>query len=160
MLFALGAAAAAGHASAVTVACAGQPGSKHSSPHGSKAGAQPMTTHAHAQVARHDAVRATVAECIAAGEACLAHCLERLGAGDTSLAECSKAVTDMLAICRAFGPLAAANSPLLPKLAAVCVTACERCEAACEPHVDHHPECRTCRDACRRTLEAVRPLAI
>jgi Cys-rich four helix bundle protein (predicted Tat secretion target) len=89
--------------------------------------------------------------CVAAGEACLSHCLRALQAGDTSMAECSRAVHAMLAICRAVPALATSGSAHLGRLAAICADVCAECEAACAPHAGHHAECRDCAEACRET---------
>ncbi|MCR9165589.1 MAG: four-helix bundle copper-binding protein [Nannocystaceae bacterium] len=97
-----------------------------------------------------------VADCVAAGRVCLNHCLRMLGTGDTSMAECSRAVSDMLAICEASESLAAAGSKHLKALAKVCVTACTDCAKACEPHVGHHAECKACKEACDATIAAMK----
>lgn len=97
-----------------------------------------------------------VADCIAAGRVCLNHCLRMLGTGNTSMAECSRAVSDMLAICEASESLAAAGSKHLKALSAVCITACTDCSKACEPHVGHHDECKACKEACDATIEAMK----
>ncbi len=154
MLMALGAAAAAGHASAVGLACASQAGHQN----GGGAASQPASSQPHPAVDRHDAVRAKIAKCIAVGEACLAHCLDGLGRGDTSLAGCSIAVQDMLTICRATGSLIAGRSQFVAQAAALCVASCDACAKACEPHVSHHSECAACRQECLVVMAAVRPL--
>lgn len=154
MILALGAAAAAGHATAAGLACAQQPSSQPASPSSKRA-----QGHQHSHIDRQDKARTAVAQCITSGEACLAHCLELLGAGDTSLAECSKAVHDMLAICRAFGALASSGSPFLSKIVALCKEGCERCEKACDEHADKHEECGDCRDACGETIRVLKTMA-
>jgi|GEM_PF-426397 len=98
----------------------------------------------------------TIADCIAAGRVCLSHCLRLLGSGDTSMADCSKAVSDMLAICQASESLAAANSKHLKALAKVCIDGCTDCAKACTPHVGHHAECKACKEACDATIEAMK----
>jgi Cys-rich four helix bundle protein (predicted Tat secretion target) len=98
----------------------------------------------------------TIGDCISAGRVCLSHCLRLLGSGDTSMADCSKAVTDMLAICQASESLAAANSKHLKALAKVCIDGCTDCAKACTPHVGHHPECKACKEACDATIEAMK----
>ncbi|MEM1022776.1 MAG: four-helix bundle copper-binding protein [Myxococcota bacterium] len=144
MLLTVGAAAAASPASLLSAAAGAKPGKGHD--------------HAHHGVDRHNDARAEIADCIAAGEACLAHCIEALSTGTKSLAKCASAVRDMIPICQAMGPVIASRSPLLKDLAAVCIKSCERCEAECEPHVDHHAECRNCRDLCRRTKASIKTL--
>ena len=59
----------------------------------------------------------TVADCIAAGQACLSHCIRLLSTGDKSMGDCAKAVNDMLAICKASESLAANNSKHLKAIA-------------------------------------------
>ncbi len=94
------------------------------------------------------------AECLAKGEICLAHCIRLLSDGDQSMAECAKAVHAMLAICRAVGPIAAADSEHAAALAAICHAVCTSCAAACEPHSHHHAECAACFTACRASITA------
>ncbi len=94
-----------------------------------------------------------VASCVRDGEVCMAHCIARLASGDTSMAECAAAVHDMLAICRAVGPIASSNSELLRDLAALCQRACTRCAEACRKHAAHHAECRACAESCEATIK-------
>lgn len=100
------------------------------------------------------------AGCIAAGEACLSHCLRLLQSGDTSMADCSRTVHAMLAICRAVPALATSSSPHLGRLAAICADVCSECEATCAAHASHHDECRACMEACRETQRHARALAV
>ena len=99
-----------------------------------------------------------ISECLRDGEVCLAECLRLLGTGSPSMADCSKNVHQMLAVCGAVPTLAAADSPRLRALLEVCAAVCEDCEAACRPHVDHHPECAACAASCRRCAEACRAM--
>lgn len=94
------------------------------------------------------------AECIRTGETCLQHCLNLLAKGDTSLGECAQKVNQMLAVCRAVGTLADAGSSHLGSAASLCRDVCKDCEAACKPHVGHHPECAACAKACRNLIAA------
>jgi len=103
-------------------------------------------------------VMAAISECLRDGEVCLAQCLRLLGNGDTSMADCSKAVQQMLAVCGAVPALAAADSPRLKALLEVCAAVCEDCEAACRPHVGHHPECAACAASCKRCVAACRAM--
>ena len=103
-------------------------------------------------------VMAAISECLRDGEVCLAECLRLLGKGDTSMADCSKGVNQMLAVCGAVPALAAADSPRLRSLLEVCAAVCEDCEAACLPHVGHHPECAACAASCRRCAAACRAM--
>ncbi|MFW2389464.1 MAG: four-helix bundle copper-binding protein [Polyangiales bacterium] len=103
-------------------------------------------------------VMTAISECLRDGEICLAQCLRLLGDGNTSMADCSKGVHQMLAVCGAVPPLAAANSSRLRALLEVCAAVCEDCEAACKPHVKHHPECAACAASCRRCANACRAM--
>lgn len=98
---------------------------------------------------------AAVAECGAAGELCLTHCITRLSQGDSSLGECAARVRDMLAVCQATSTLAASGSPLLPALKQVCNEACGACAEACAPHSKHHAECAACLRACRAVQQVL-----
>ncbi len=98
----------------------------------------------------------TVADCIAAGQTCLSHCIRLLSAGDTSMGECAKTVSDMLAICRASESLAASASKHLKAMAKLCIESCTDCAKACTPHAGHHAECKACKEACEATIEAMK----
>ncbi|MGB9340068.1 MAG: Csp1 family four helix bundle copper storage protein [Polyangiales bacterium] len=115
-----------------------------------------------ALVGKHADQRAEVmvatSECLRDGEVCLAQCLRLLGKGDTSMADCSKGVQQMLAVCGAVPALAAADAPRLRALLEVCAAVCEDCEAACRPHVGHHPECAACAASCLRCAAACRAM--
>jgi len=103
-------------------------------------------------------VMAAVNQCLLDAEVCLAHCLRLLGDGNTSMADCAKSVQQMLAVCGAVPPLAAADAPRLRALLSVCAAVCEDCEAACKPHVKHHAECAACAASCRRCADACRAM--
>lgn len=75
-----------------------------------------------------------VAECIRAGEACLAHCIRDLSAGSTAMAQCAAKVRVMLAICKAVEVVATTDSPHLVALAKLCAAACTECADACSAH--------------------------
>ena len=92
------------------------------------------------------------AACVAAGDACLQHCLDLLGQGDTSLSECAHDVRQMIAVCAAIGPLADAGSKHLKDAARLCLDVCTDCEAACRKHENHHAPCKRCAEACARTI--------
>src|SRR5262245_44770810 len=74
------------------------------------------------------ALAAAAGACVQAGEACVAHCLERFRAGDTSLGACATSVEQMLAVCHATQRLALTGSPRLAALSTVCVEVCTDCE--------------------------------
>ena len=101
-----------------------------------------------------DAWARAAAECHRAGERCLEHCIRLLGSGNTAMADCARTVHEMLPICAAVGPLAAARSEHARALAAICKATCESCLAACAPHRSHHAECAACADACEATIAA------
>lgn len=101
------------------------------------------------------------ANCIKAGEACVAHCIAELSRGNTDMANCNKRVHEMLAFCKATLSLASLKSELLPDLAAVCAEACRLCKDACAEHRAHwghgmHLECKACHDACVECERACR----
>jgi Cys-rich four helix bundle protein (predicted Tat secretion target) len=97
--------------------------------------------------------------CVRAGEACLQHCLDLLAKGETGLGDCAKMVTQMLAVCRAVGPIADARGKYLPAMARLCLTVCTDCEEVCRKHAEHHAVCKACADACEQTAAAAKPLA-
>jgi Cys-rich four helix bundle protein (predicted Tat secretion target) len=99
------------------------------------------------------------AECVRAGEECLHHCVVLLGQGDTSLAECARSVEQMLAVCRAAGPLAYAESKHLKTFAELCADVCGDCETACRKHEAHHPVCKACAETCARTVAEAKKIA-
>ena len=101
----------------------------------------------------NDAVVKATAACIAAGRACLAHCIRLLSEGDKSMANCAKAANQMLALCDATNSLAAQQSALLPAFAKLCADACKQCADACKEHADHHAECKACFEACNDCAE-------
>ena len=101
----------------------------------------------------NDALIKATAECIAAGRACLAHCIRLLTEGDKSMADCAKAVNQMLALCDATNSLAAQQSALLPAVAKLCADACKQCADACKAHAEHHAECKACFEACKECAE-------
>lgn len=107
----------------------------------------------------HTTLADAASKCVAAGEACLSHCLRRLAAGDTSMAECSAKVHQMLAICRAVPALATTSSTHLGRLATLCRDVCRECQAACAPHAAHHAECRNCMTTCGETIAATEPFS-
>ena len=88
--------------------------------------------------------------CMAAGTACLNHCIKLLATGDKSMVECTGTVRQMLPLCTAIAELAQQNAPRLKELAAVCAKACRDCEAACKKHANHHAECKACMESCQK----------
>lgn len=98
-------------------------------------------------------------DCVRSGEACLQHCLQLLSTGDKTLGECAQMVNQMLAVCRAVGPLADAGGKYLRATAQLCRDVCADCERVCRQHAERHPICGTCADACAATAAAAKPLA-
>lgn len=96
--------------------------------------------------------------CVRAGEACLQHCLDLLATGDKSLGDCAKMVNQMLAVCRAVGPIADAGGTHLVAMARLCQAVCTDCEKACREHAAHHDVCKACADACESTAAAAKAL--
>jgi Cys-rich four helix bundle protein (predicted Tat secretion target) len=109
--------------------------------------------------AAHDELARLAAECLAACEACHAHCLRILATGDASMATCSRTTHECAALCRAMVTLASADAEHLRGLAAVCAQACASCHEACSAHAGHHAECARCAEACQRCGEACGALA-
>lgn len=101
---------------------------------------------------------AAAAACVQVGEECLQHCLSLLADGDESLGDCAKSVQQMLAICRAAGPLVYAGSKHLRAFAEVCAAVCGDCETACRKHESHHAICKACAEACAKTVAEAKKL--
>lgn len=102
----------------------------------------------------HDDLARLVAECLAACEACHAHCLTILAIGDTSMAACAQTTHVCAALCRAMVTVTNTESTHLAALAAVCASTCRDCHAACGQHAGHHAVCARCADACQRCADA------
>ena len=104
--------------------------------------------HNHAHVA--NPLGDAAAECVKSGNACLQHCLQMLGSGDTSMAECSKTVSDMLAVAEAMLVVSYAGSKHQTSLAKVVAAVSKDCEAACKKHADKHAVCKACMECCQK----------
>jgi hypothetical protein len=65
----------------------------------------------------------------------------------------------MLAVCRAAGPLAYADSKHLGALARLFADVCGDCGTACRKHEGRHAICKACADACAKTAAAAKKLA-
>jgi Cys-rich four helix bundle protein (predicted Tat secretion target) len=104
--------------------------------------------HHHGGAAKYAALMSAAADCVAKGNACLAHCLVLLGDGDKALADCAKSVNQMLPLCGALQTLAAQGSQYVVGLAKVAQEVCIDCEKACRKHADKHVECKACMEAC------------
>ena len=91
--------------------------------------------------------------CVAAGDACITHCLALFVAGDTSVAACAKSVYQMSAMCQALARLASANSEHLAAFAKVCRDVCLDCEKECRKHEKEHEVCKACAESCATCAE-------
>lgn len=113
--------------------------------------AAPATGHEHHQNAAipNAALVAAAHECMATGDACKQHCIDRLAEGDQSMADCARSVEQMRAMVGALSQVAAQNGSRLKELAAACGKACRDCEAQCRKH-EQHPPCKACGDACAK----------
>ncbi len=96
----------------------------------------------------------TAHECIANGDACMAHCLRMFAAGDTSMAACAASVQEMVQACETLSKFAAADSRHLRSVAEFCKAVCEDCEEACKKHASKHEVCQACVESCQRCAEA------
>jgi len=101
----------------------------------------------------------STANCLAAGRVCLARCTDHLAAGMSDMADCQRSVMNMLSVVAAMAEVAAYSNSAPPDagaLATACARFCDTCAEQCEPHVAHHDECKTCRDACLECAKACR----
>jgi Cys-rich four helix bundle protein (predicted Tat secretion target) len=87
------------------------------------------------------------ADCVAKGQACIAHCLVLLADGDKAMAACAQSVSQTIALCNALESLAAQQSSLVPALAKVTLEACQNCEKECRKH-EQHAQCKACAESC------------
>ena len=143
LLGGVGATSIAAMAASATVALADGKSKSKPSMHDAPA-AKPLT-------AAHKAVIKEAADCITAGRLCMARCADHLATGMATMAACQRAVINMLAVTQAIADVAGyanADSQLLQQLGKTCAAFCRSCAKACEPHADHHQECKACRDAC------------
>jgi Cys-rich four helix bundle protein (predicted Tat secretion target) len=100
----------------------------------------------------HQALVSSARDCVAEGEACLAHCLALFATGDTSLAACAKSVSEMMAACSAVADLATLGSKRLGQFLGPCIDVCTDCEQECRKHADKHAVCKACADDCARFI--------
>jgi Cys-rich four helix bundle protein (predicted Tat secretion target) len=157
-LFVVGASAAAASITSALVACADKKKpAPAAAPTAGSAATAPAAASAPAGTNRHPEFVAAAARCVAAGEVCIAHCIEAL-ATDNMLAACAKAVHPMLAVCSMIGALAAADSAHLAKAAALCDAVCKDCKEQCDKHAGMHAECKACADACGEMLAQIAKL--
>jgi len=98
-------------------------------------------------------------DCLATGEACLAHCMVTFQEGDTTLAQCANSVLELMASCSALAQLANFGSEFTPAFAGAALQVCKACEVECRKH-EHHPECKACADSCAACIEECKKVAI
>lgn len=108
---------------------------------------------------KDQALSSAASECVRSGEACMQHCLNELAKGDKTLGECAQMVNQMLAVCRAVGPIVDAKGKYVRPMAQLCADVCTDCEAACRKHAQHHAICAQCADACATVVKAAKALA-
>jgi Cys-rich four helix bundle protein (predicted Tat secretion target) len=110
--------------------------------------------------ALRDIVKAAT-DCQRDGRACLASCTDHLASGAHSMDRCQRAVMNMLSVTSAMAEVASyknANPKQIAALAAACAGFCRACVEACEPHKDHHAECKACHQACQSCAQACEAL--
>ena len=108
------------------------------------------------------ALISSTTKCVAAGRVCLARCTDHMAGGMSDMADCQRAVMNMLSVVTATGDVAAysnSDPANFRALAMSCGRFCETCAQECEPHVAHHEECKTCRDACLECARACKAFA-
>ncbi|WP_412478244.1 Csp1 family four helix bundle copper storage protein [Azonexus sp. IMCC34839] len=115
--------------------------------------------HDHGGAMRNASLVASTADCLKAGEACLAHCIYLLGNGEKEMAACAQSVNEMMAVCTALMKLASQDSKLVPAMAKLAADACANCEKECRKHEKKHPECKACAEACAACLKECKKLS-
>ena len=75
--------------------------------------------HSHMHGSPMQSLLAATSDCVAKGQACIAHCLVLLADGDKVMGDCAKSVSQTIALCQALASLAAQQSSLVPALAKV-----------------------------------------
>lgn len=76
------------------------------------------------------------------------HCLEMGGSHVEK--EHIKLMLDCIQACQSCADFMTRNSPLHPKMCAVCAAVCEACASSCE--AINTPEMQACADACRKCV--------
>jgi Cys-rich four helix bundle protein (predicted Tat secretion target) len=110
------------------------------------------------------AIVESTSNCLRDGRVCLARCTDHLaaGAGHMHMDQCQRAVMNMLAVTAAMADVAGyrnADPKQIVALASACAAFCRTCAAACEPHKDHHVECKACRESCLTCAQACEALS-
>jgi Cys-rich four helix bundle protein (predicted Tat secretion target) len=97
-------------------------------------------------------------DCVATGDACLAHCLVLLGQGEKDMAGCAQSVNQLLAICGALAKVSAQGGSQLKTLARLSASVCDECEKECRKH-EKHAECKACAESCAACAKQCRAAA-
>ena len=103
------------------------------------------------------AIIESTAKCAHDGRVCLARCTDHLATGSTVMADCQRAVMNMLAVTEAMAQVAGYRNAApkeIKALASACAQFCRACATACEPHKDHHEECKACLESCLACAKA------
>jgi Cys-rich four helix bundle protein (predicted Tat secretion target) len=95
----------------------------------------------------------SASDCVAKGDACIAHCLVLLGQGDKEMATCAQSVSQLTAVCGALQKLAAQQSKNTAALAKVALEVCGECEKECRKHESKHAECKACAESCAECIK-------
>lgn len=104
----------------------------------------------------------STADCIKAGQACLAHCARELATGSTMMAACNASIQNMLAATKALNQIASLNSMDKASLKAFvkgCKAVCQDCHDECKKHASHHDECKACMEACKECIKVCDSIA-
>jgi Cys-rich four helix bundle protein (predicted Tat secretion target) len=123
-----------------------------------KAQAAEMKHEHHHNMMGNSALSAATADCIQKSQVCLSHTIMLMGAGDKDMAACAQSVNEVLAICSALQSLANQESEFLPKLAALAVAACKKCEDECAKHKEHEV-CKACGESCAACAKECKKIA-
>ncbi len=126
---------------------------------GQAAKGAPAAKTAPAEGAVNKALIDAAEHCVATGRDCLDLCVRTLSKGETMMAECAGTVRQMLPLCETVAELARLKSAHLKAVAAACAKACRECEAACQKHAGHHPECKACQESCKACAAECEKLA-
>lgn len=107
------------------------------------------------------AIVESTAACQRDGRICLAACTEHFAGGAMHMEACQRAVMNMLSVTGAMADVAGfknASAKNVKALATACAMYCRACAAGCEPHKDHHAECKACMESCLACAKACEAL--
>ncbi len=112
-----------------------------------------MSHHHHGDAPNKEMTAAMYA-CVAASNACIAHCMELIKMGDTTIIDCLKSTHETAAFCSAHAYLSTANSRHLNAMCELAIQICGDCQKECEKHADKHAACKACAEACADCVKA------